>query len=131
MYSGTLDLADAIAAAAYPSDRLGLERFCEKTPLVPAIVQEAATGEVLMLAYMNLGALQRTADTGTTWFWSRSRREYWNKGATSGHVQRVVSMSGDCDGDALLIRVEQTGAACHTGAHSCFFDTILEENDHE
>lgn len=65
-------------------------------------MQEAATGEVLMLAYMNLGALQRTADTGTTWFWSRSRREYWNKGATSGHVQRVVSMSGDCDGDALL-----------------------------
>ena len=131
MYSGTLDLADAIAGAAYPSDRLGLERFFKKTPLVPAIVQEAATGEVLMLAYMNLGALQRTADTGTTWFWSRSRREYWNKGATSGHVQRVVSMSGDCDGDALLIRVEQTGAACHTGAHSCFFDTILEENDHE
>lgn len=131
LYSGTLDLADAIPAAAYPSDRLGLERFFKKTPLVPAIVQEAATGEVLMLAYMNLGALQRTADTGTTWFWSRSRREYWNKGATSGHVQRVVSMSGDCDGDALLIRVEQTGAACHTGAHSCFFDTILEENDHE
>ena len=100
-----------------------------------------------MLAYMNLGALQRTADTGTTWFWSRSRREYWNKGATSGHVQRVVSMSGDCDGDALLIRVEQTGAACHTGAHSCFltrfwrkmtmndtirtlYDTILDRRDH-
>lgn len=131
LYSGTLDLAAAIAAAAYPSDALHLERFFEKTPLVPAIVQEAATGEVLMLAYMNLGSLQRTADTGTTWFWSRSRREYWNKGATSGHVQRVVSMSGDCDGDALLIRVEQTGAACHTGAHSCFFDKIGEEYDHE
>lgn len=99
--------------------------------MIPAIVQEASTGEVLMLAYMNLGSLQRTVDTGTTWFWSRSRREYWNKGATSGHVQRVVSIAGDCDSDTLLIRVEQTGAACHTGAHSCFFDTILEENDHE
>ena len=99
--------------------------------MVPVIAQDYQTNEVLMLAYMNRMSLQRTVETGTTWFWSRSRREYWNKGATSGHVQRVVSMSGDCDGDALLIRVEQTGAACHTGAHSCFFDTILEENDHE
>lgn len=131
LYSGTLDLAQAIAAAAYPSDALRLEQFFEKSPLVPAIVQEASTGEVLMLAYMNLGSLQRTVDTGTTWFWSRSRREYWNKGATSGHVQKVVSISGDCDADALLIRVEQTGAACHTGAHSCFFDTIVEEKGHE
>ncbi len=131
LYSGTLDLAEAIQTAATPSDRLGLERFFEKSLLIPAIVQEASTGEVLMLAYMNLGSLQRTVDTGTTWFWSRSRREYWNKGATSGHVQRVVSIAGDCDSDTLLIRVEQTGAACHTGAHSCFFDTILEENDHE
>ena len=99
--------------------------------LIPVVVQDYKTDEVLMLAYMNLGSLQRTVDTGTTWFWSRSRREYWNKGATSGHVQKVVSISGDCDADALLIRVEQTGAACHTGAHSCFFDTIVEEKGHE
>ena len=63
-----------------------------------------------------------------TWFWSRSRREYWNKGATSGHIQRVVSIDGDCDDDALLIRVEQTGAACHTGAHSCFFNRLTKGN---
>ena len=113
------------------TDDAFIESFFQKGDLLPAIVQEVGTNEVLMLAYMNLGSLQRTADTGTTWFWSRSRREYWNKGATSGHVQRVVSMSGDCDGDALLIRVEQTGAACHTGAHSCFFDKIGEEYDHE
>ena len=102
-----------------------LERFFAKAPLVPAVIQEESTGQVLMLAYMNLGALQRTVETGTTWFWSRSRREYWNKGATSGHFQQVVSLTGDCDSDALLVRVNQTGSACHTGAHSCFFDSLM------
>lgn len=125
LYSGTLDLAEAIHTACVPADGMDLERFFVKSPLVPAVVQEESTGQVLMLAYMNLGALRRTVETGTTWFWSRSRREYWNKGATSGHFQRVVSLTGDCDNDTLLVRVNQTGAACHTGAHSCFFNVIL------
>ena len=117
LYSGTLDLASAIVAG-------DLDCLFEKSELIPAIIQEAATGEVLMLAYMNRESLDRTLESGTTWFWSRSRQEYWNKGATSGHVQRVVSLSADCDNDTLLVKVEQTGAACHTGAHSCFFKEI-------
>ncbi|RIX45850.1 bifunctional phosphoribosyl-AMP cyclohydrolase/phosphoribosyl-ATP diphosphatase HisIE [Paenibacillus nanensis] len=92
--------------------------------LVPAIVQDAQSKEVLMLAYMNKESLQRTIETGATWFWSRSRGELWNKGATSGHTQRVVSMAYDCDGDTLLVRVEQQGPACHTGTYSCFTHPI-------
>lgn len=121
LYSGTLSLSDAIAHAVTEIDKKDLDAYFEKSVLIPAVVQEAATGEVLMLAYMNRVSLQRTLETGTTWFWSRSRGEYWNKGATSGHFQRVVSVTGDCDRDTLLIKVDQTGAACHTGAHSCFF----------
>ena len=88
--------------------------------LVPAIVQDAATGTVLMLAYMNRESLEKTLATGTTWFYSRSRQELWNKGATSGHVQTVKEMFYDCDGDTLLVKVEQKGAACHEGTYSCF-----------
>ena len=102
-----------------------LDRYFKKSELIPAVVQEASTGEVLMLAYMNKESLRLTLETGYTWFWSRSRRELWNKGATSGHKQRVISIHGDCDDDTLLIRVEQTGAACHTGSHSCFFNEIF------
>ncbi len=125
LYSGTLHLSEAIAEGQVPTDELHLERFFRKAALIPCVVQEAATGEVLMLAYMNPGALARTIATGTTWFWSRSRREYWNKGATSGHYQKVVALYGDCDDDTLLVKVEQTGAACHTGAHSCFFNRLV------
>jgi phosphoribosyl-ATP pyrophosphohydrolase/phosphoribosyl-AMP cyclohydrolase len=89
--------------------------------LVPAVVQDAGTGQVLMLAYMNEESLQRTLDTGQTCFWSRSRRELWHKGATSGNTQRVVEMRYDCDADTLLIRVEPSGPACHTGQQSCFY----------
>ena len=90
--------------------------------LVPAIVQEHGTGAVLMLAWMNAESLQRTLDTGRTWFWSRSRQEYWCKGETSGDRQWLRQAYYDCDGDTLLLVVEQEGAgACHTGAHSCFF----------
>lgn len=124
LYSGTLSLRDALAEAGLILPREDLDRFFRKSELIPAVIQEEATGEVLMLAYMDRTALQRTLETGTTWFWSRSRGEYWNKGATSGHVQRVVSVRGDCDDDTLLVRVEQTGAACHTGAHSCFFNRL-------
>ncbi len=126
LYSGTLSLSEAVHTATTPIDRMDLDAYFEKSVLTPAIVQEASTGEVLMLAYMNRVSLQRTLETGTTWFWSRSRSEYWNKGATSGHFQRVVSVDGDCDRDTLLIRVEQTGAACHTGSHSCFFRRFEE-----
>ncbi|WP_255570817.1 bifunctional phosphoribosyl-AMP cyclohydrolase/phosphoribosyl-ATP diphosphatase HisIE [Cohnella sp. CFH 77786] len=89
--------------------------------LVPAVVQDAASKEVLMLAYMNRESLQKTVETGQTWFWSRSRGELWNKGATSGHTQEVVSLKYDCDGDTLLVQVNQNGPACHTGAYSCFY----------
>ena len=92
--------------------------------LVAAIVQEYGTGEVLMLAWMDDEALHRTLTTGRATYWSRSRREYWVKGETSGHVQHVKSVALDCDGDALLLTVEQTGPACHTGAHNCFFTEL-------
>ena len=90
--------------------------------LVPAIVQEEGTGQILMLAWMNDESLRKTLETGRTWFWSRSRQEYWCKGETSGDRQYVRSASYDCDGDTLLFVVEQEGnGACHTGEYSCFF----------
>ncbi len=104
-----------------------IERYFKKADLIPAIIQEESTGEVLMLAYMNRESMKKTLETGYTWFYSRSRQELWNKGATSGHFQKVVSIYGDCDDDTLLIRVIQTGAACHTGSHSCFFKKIEGE----
>lgn len=88
--------------------------------LAPAIVQDADTKDVLMLAWVDAEAIRRTLDTGTTWFWSRSRREYWNKGATSGNTQKVVEVRYDCDADALLMLVAPAGPACHTGETSCF-----------
>jgi phosphoribosyl-ATP pyrophosphohydrolase/phosphoribosyl-AMP cyclohydrolase len=89
--------------------------------LIPAIVQDADTGEVLTLAYMNQESLRLTLEMGETWFWSRSRQALWHKGATSGNVQRVVEVRADCDGDALLVRVAPAGPACHTGEQSCFY----------
>ena len=89
--------------------------------LIPAIVQDAKTNEVLMLAYMNLESLQRTIQTKETHFWSRSRQELWHKGATSGNVQKVVEMRLDCDADSLLVRVIPAGPACHTGERTCFY----------
>ena len=89
--------------------------------LVPAIVQDTNTRQVLTLAYMNAESLSRSLQTGETWFWSRSRRELWHKGATSGHTQQVVDIRLDCDGDALIVRVNPRGPACHTGARTCFF----------
>ncbi|MDB5055658.1 MAG: phosphoribosyl-ATP pyrophosphatase [Bacilli bacterium] len=88
--------------------------------LVPAIIQDAASKDVLTLAYMNAESLKLTLDSGETWFWSRSRKELWHKGATSGHTQKVISVSYDCDADTLLIKVIPAGPACHTGQQSCF-----------
>lgn len=99
-------------------------RFDERG-LLPAVVQDALSGEVLMLAYMNRESLDRTIATGETHFWSRSRNELWHKGATSGHRQKVVGMSLDCDSDSILVRVLQTGVACHTGAYTCFFEKVF------
>lgn len=92
--------------------------------LVPAIVQDARTGEVLMLAYMNEASLRQTLESGETWFWSRSRGELWHKGATSGNIQRVASIHIDCDGDTLLVRVIPAGPACHTGHRTCFYREV-------
>jgi phosphoribosyl-AMP cyclohydrolase len=97
--------------------------------LLPAIVQEHATGEVLMLGWMDREALFRTLTEGRVTFWSRSRQEYWRKGDTSGHIQVVRGAALDCDADALLVRVDQTGAACHTGAHSCFDTHPIDAGD--
>jgi len=92
--------------------------------LIPAIIQEQSTGRVLMMAWMNRASLEDTIRTGKTHFWSRSRQKYWMKGESSGHTQQVKDVAFDCDGDTLLIRVEQIGAACHEGYKSCFFRSV-------
>ncbi len=97
--------------------------------LVAAVVREHATGDVLMMAWMDDEALHRTLTTGRATYWSRSRQEYWVKGATSGHHQYVRAVALDCDGDALLVTVDPVGAACHTGAHSCFSDELPVAGD--
>ena len=112
-------------------DMNDLDRFFKKSELIPAICYEVNTQTVLMLAYMNKESLKKTLETGYTWFWSRSRQKYWNKGESSGHVQKVVSIYGDCDDDTLLVNVEQTGVACHTGSYSCFFNEIYNNEENE
>jgi phosphoribosyl-AMP cyclohydrolase len=94
--------------------------------LVTCVATDAVTSEVLMVAHMNEEALRKTIATGEAWYYSRSRQALWRKGETSGHVQRVVEMRVDCDQDAIWVRVEQTGAACHTGRHSCFYRKVEE-----
>jgi len=97
--------------------------------LIPAIVQDAATGEVLTLAYMNAESLRRTLESGQVWFYSRSRRELWHKGATSGNFLNLVAILKDCDEDALVVKVNPQGPACHTGQRSCFFRSLEGEAD--
>jgi phosphoribosyl-AMP cyclohydrolase len=105
----------------FTEDELAVIAF-DDNGLVPAIVQDVSDGTVLMLGYMNAESLRRTLDTGRTWFWSRSRQEYWCKGETSGDRQWIRSVAYDCDGDTLLVTVEQEGrGACHTGERSCFY----------
>src|SRR3989442_15255231 len=95
--------------------------------LIPAIVQEQSTGRVLMMAWMNRASLEKTIATGKTHFWSRSRQTFWRKGETSGHTQSVKDIAFDCDGDTLLIQVDQIGAACHEGYKSCFFRSVQDD----
>jgi phosphoribosyl-ATP pyrophosphohydrolase/phosphoribosyl-AMP cyclohydrolase len=97
--------------------------------LVTAVAQDAATGEVLMVAHVNREALQRTLASGQAWYWSRSRGRLWRKGEQSGHTQRVEAVSADCDGDTVLLRVRQTGPACHTGHRSCFYREVVQGRD--
>ncbi|MFB5269657.1 bifunctional phosphoribosyl-AMP cyclohydrolase/phosphoribosyl-ATP diphosphatase HisIE [Paenibacillus enshidis] len=113
---------------------LSLEQLLEHirwdaSGLVPAIVQHAATGQVLTLAYMNQESLRLSLETGQTWFWSRSRQELWHKGATSGNTQQIVRMSLDCDGDSLVVQVNPQGPACHTGEETCFYRDIAVGTD--
>lgn len=109
-----------------PETQPAFEVSYDERGLAPAIVQDAHTGEVLMLAWMNEEALRRTLETRTTWFWSRSRDEFWNKGATSGNTQQVEEVLYDCDADALLVKVTPAGPACHTGHVSCFYRRVGE-----
>ena len=111
-----------LEGTANVADRLGV-RFDERG-LVPCVVQQQGTGEVLMMAWMNAESLALTVSTGTTWFWSRSRQELWNKGATSGNVQHVKRLLFDCDADTLLVIVDSVGPACHTGHRSCFYREV-------
>ncbi len=103
-------------------------KFDEKG-LIPTIVQDSSTKAVLMMAYMNKESLDKTIQTGYTWFYSRSREELWNKGATSGNMQKVCSIKYDCDADCLLVSVVQKGVACHTGSYSCFNDILWQAGD--
>ena len=110
-------------ADAVMKDLISSLRF-DAQQLICAVIQDHADGTVLMVGWMDAEAVRRTLSTGRTWFWSRSRQEHWRKGDTSGHVQLVRSAAVDCDHDTLLIRVEQVGPACHTGARSCFFTPL-------
>ncbi len=106
-----------------------LDKLFQKSDLIPAIVQDAATGEVLMLGFANREAAELTLKTKTAWFWSRSRQKLWNKGESSGHFLKVHKVLTDCDTDTLLYVCTPLGPTCHTGARSCFFNTIWEENE--
>ncbi|MDO8847592.1 MAG: bifunctional phosphoribosyl-AMP cyclohydrolase/phosphoribosyl-ATP diphosphatase HisIE [Coriobacteriia bacterium] len=110
-------------------DALGIDDLTyDSSGLIPAVIQQEGTGEVLMVAYMNAESLAKTVVTGYTWFWSRSRQKYWQKGESSGHVQAVREIRYDCDADCLLVTVDQTGpGACHTGEHSCFYRVLGDE----
>jgi phosphoribosyl-AMP cyclohydrolase len=114
-----------MSAIEFPAELIA--RFSDPSALIPVIAQDSLTGEVLMLAYMNHEALTQTLKTKSATYWSRSRNELWVKGATSGHTQKVISLSLDCDSDAVLIKVNQVGPACHTGEQTCFHNELIGE----
>lgn len=120
-------MSDQIATPAFDPSTL---RFDDKG-LVPAIAQDSASGEVLMMAWMNAEAVARTLQSKRVTYWSRSRQAFWVKGETSGHVQELVSMAVDCDRDCLLVQVRQTGPACHTGRRTCFYTDVTEGSEVE
>ena len=120
-------MSDQIATPAFDPSTL---RFDDKG-LVPAIAQDSASGEVLMMAWMNAEAVARTLQSKRVTYWSRSRQAFWVKGETSGHVQELVSMAVDCDRDCLLMQVRQTGPACHTGRRTCFYTDVTEGSEVE
>jgi phosphoribosyl-AMP cyclohydrolase len=111
-------------------DALGIgDMKYDEAGLIPAVIQQEGTGEVLMVAYMNAASLAKTVETGYTWFWSRSRQKYWQKGESSGHVQAVSEIRYDCDADCLLVTVDQVGSgACHTGERSCFYRRLYPDS---
>ena len=113
-------------------DLLGIDEFTyDENGLIPAVVQQHDTHEVLMVAYMNRESLAETLETGKTWFWSRSRKKFWMKGESSGHTQDVVEIRYDCDADCLLVRVNQNGpGACHTNERSCFYRQLWPHAEH-
>jgi len=120
-----------VSTSASSDDReegLSLQPKFDASGLLTCVATDAATGDVLMVAHMNEEALRRTVESGEAWYFSRSRKALWRKGETSGHTQRVVEMRTDCDQDAIWIRVEQTGAACHTGRKSCFYRKVEASN---
>jgi phosphoribosyl-AMP cyclohydrolase len=131
MMTATENVAPAAAQAAAdsaptPEDTttVGTVLNYDESGLIPTIIQQYDSGEVLMMAYMNAEALARTRASGTTWFWSRSRRSLWNKGETSGNTQQVKGIFYDCDADCLLVKVDSPGPACHTGNRSCFYREV-------
>ena len=135
LYSGTMDITSALTIARLLEENANnrrkmptLERFFQKSGMIPVVIQEDKTGEVLMLGHMNREALKMTLETGRTWFYSRTHHEIWNMGANSGgNYQNVVSIFADNDNDSLLIRVNQIGNACRTGTHSCFYKKVFEK----
>jgi phosphoribosyl-AMP cyclohydrolase len=111
-------------------DLLGIEDLkYDEAGLIPAVIQQFDSREILMVAYMNADSLAKTIETGKTWFWSRSRQKYWMKGESSGHTQEVKEILYDCDADTLLVLVDQTGAACHTMARTCFYRRMYPAAD--
>ena len=122
-------MSSTSAAVDEREEGLSFQPKFDASGLLTCVATDAATGELLMVAHMNEEALRKTIDTGDAWYFSRSRKALWRKGESSGHIQRVLEIRTDCDQDAVWIKVEQVGAACHTGRHSCFYRKVEKAED--